>query len=190
VPAMNYSTLLHRSVDFDVYETILDPAYPDEHDRTLGITLVQMLWDRGETNGYAQHLTEDPYPGTPRHRILIHEAFGDHQVANVATEVEARTIGACAPDADVREGRSRDREPLWGVCRIEEFPYLGSALIVWDSDTPASPPDNVAPEAGKDSHEDPRHAKAARRQKAEFLARDGRVIDVCSDSPCRAQPVE
>jgi hypothetical protein len=193
VPAMNYSTLLHRSIDFDVYEAILDPAYPDELDRTLGISLVQMLWDRGEANGYAQHMTEDPYPGTPEHAVLIHEAFGDHQVANVATEVEARTIGARAAKASLADGRSLDEEPLWGIRRIRRFPYDGSAIVVWDSGTPPSPPGNVAPMEGthgKDPHEDPRASTAARRQKAEFLKRGGRVVDVCEAEPCTADPVE
>ena len=61
---------------------------------SLILGIVQMLWDRGEANGYAQHLTGDPYPDTPNHQVLMHVAFGDHQVANVATEVEARTLGA------------------------------------------------------------------------------------------------
>jgi hypothetical protein len=38
--------------------------------------------------------TSDPLPGTPAHTVLMHEAFADHQVANITTEVEARTIGA------------------------------------------------------------------------------------------------
>ena len=62
VPAMNYSTLLDRSIDFDVFAAVLDPAYPDPVDRQLGIALIQMLWDRGETNGYAQHLDRRPVP--------------------------------------------------------------------------------------------------------------------------------
>ena len=33
VPAMNYSTLLDRSVDFDVFSTVFDPSYPDWVDR-------------------------------------------------------------------------------------------------------------------------------------------------------------
>ena len=49
--------------------------------------MIQMLWDRGEANGYAWHMTSDPYANTPLHTVLLHEAFGDHQVANVATEV-------------------------------------------------------------------------------------------------------
>jgi hypothetical protein len=192
VPAMNYSTLLHRSVDFDVYEEILDPAYPDEHDRSLGIALIQMLWDRGEANGYAQHLTGDPYPGTPEHTVLLHEAFGDHQVANVATEVEARTVGACTPPSVFRKGRSSEVKPLWDVCRIDEFPFDGSAIVVWDSGAVAPPPGNVPPDAGEeaDPHGDPRASKAARRQKAEFLAPDGAVIDVCNGKPCTASHVE
>jgi len=190
VPAMNYSTLLHRSIDFDTYEAVLDPAYPDELDRLLGITLVQMLWDRAETNGYAAHITDDPYPRTPRHTVLLHEAFGDHQVANVATEVEARTIGARTPRAVLADGRSPDEPPLWGIPRIAQFPFDGSAIIVWDSGTPAPPAMNVPPRDGDDPHEDPRASRAARRQKSEFLKRNGRVVDVCDGKPCTADPVE
>lgn len=83
VPGMNYSTLLQRSSDFPVYQSILNPSYPDELDRIIGFSLLQMLWDRSEANGYAAHMTDDPYPGTPRHQVLLHVAYGDHQVANV-----------------------------------------------------------------------------------------------------------
>ena len=94
VPAMNYSLLLTRSIDFDPFAALMYPAYPNELERPLLLSMIQMLWDRGEPNGYAQHMTDDPYPNTPAHTVLLHMAFGDHQVANVATEVEARTIGA------------------------------------------------------------------------------------------------
>ena len=33
------------------------PNYPRRYDRVIGIQLVQLLWDRGETNGYANHVT-------------------------------------------------------------------------------------------------------------------------------------
>ena len=56
--------------------------------------MIQSLWDRGEPNGYANHMTTDPLPGTPEHHVMIEMAYGDHQVANASTEVEARTIGA------------------------------------------------------------------------------------------------
>lgn len=94
VPGMNYSTLLTRSVDFDDYSAILYPSYPDESARPLLLAMIQMMWDRGEPDGYANHMTSDPLPGTPAHHVLIEMAYGDHQVSNVAAEVEARTIGA------------------------------------------------------------------------------------------------
>ncbi|MFD0852817.1 hypothetical protein ACFQ07_11305, partial [Actinomadura adrarensis] len=87
VPAMNYSTLLNRSSDYPVYGQVLSAAYPDKLDQQIAFGLIQMLWDRGEANGYAHHMTNDPLPGTPAHKVLMHVAFGDHQVAPVAAEV-------------------------------------------------------------------------------------------------------
>jgi hypothetical protein len=80
VPAMNYSVLLPRSVDFDQFAAILYPSYPDETARPLLLDLMQMLWDRGEPNGYAARMTDDPLPNTPPHQVLMNVAFGDHQV--------------------------------------------------------------------------------------------------------------
>jgi hypothetical protein len=188
VPAMNYSTLLQRSVNWDTYKAILDPNYPDLTAHLLVIDLVQMLWDRGEANGYAQHLTRDPYRKTPDHTVLIHEAFGDHQVANVATEVQARVLGARVHRPALANGRSPVRHQAWGIEDIDTYPYAGSALVVWDSGAPAPPAGNTAPREGEDPHGDPRASKQAREQKSEFLKVNGRVIDVCGGLPCSAAP--
>jgi hypothetical protein len=188
VPGMNYSTLLQRSSAWSTYKTIFDPAYPDPTDHLLAIGLVQMLWDRGEANGYAQHLTRDPYRKTPQHTVLIHEAFGDHLVTNVATEVEARVLGARAHRPALANGRSPARHQLWGIEGIDAYPYNGSAIVVWDSGTAAAPLGNVIAQEGKDPHEDPRASKEARQQKSEFLSRNGRVVDVCGRQPCTAAP--
>ena len=66
VPAANYGLLLDRSVDFDPFRAVMDPAYPAAADQALALQLIQMLWDRGEANGYVQHLTSDPYAGHAR----------------------------------------------------------------------------------------------------------------------------
>jgi hypothetical protein len=187
VPGMNYSTLLQRSVDFDTYKLILEPAYPDELDRLLIGGIVQMLWDRSEANGYAAHMTDDPYPGTPAHDVLMHVAFGDHQVANVTAEVEARTIGARLRTPGLGPGRDPSVEPFWGIEPITGYPYDGSAIVVWDSGTPAPPSGNLPPRPptyGNDPHGDPRNTPAARRQKSEFLTENGTVVDVCGGDPC------
>ena len=119
---MNFSLLLARSTQFGRFADVLYPSYPDQIERQLLMSMVQMLWDRGEANGYAWHMTRDPYPGTPRHTVLLHEAFGDHQVANVATEVEARVIGARLRTPALDPGRSRDRRPFYRIPRIRRLP--------------------------------------------------------------------
>ena len=39
---------------------ILYPTYPNEIDRQLWLSQIQLLWDRGEANGYAHHMTDRP----------------------------------------------------------------------------------------------------------------------------------
>jgi hypothetical protein len=187
VATMNYATLLPRSTDFDAYNAIFKPAYPDGGQRLLILSLIQMLWDRGETNGWAHHVTSTPPRGTPKHEVLLHVAVGDHQVANAMSDVEARTIGALAYRPAVAPGRSKDKRPLFGIPAIRRFPFGGSAIVYWDGgpQTPPAPPLNVPNRRGLDSHTFPRNTVAARRQKSAFLSPNGSVIDVCGGRPCR-----
>jgi len=220
VPAMNYSTLLQRSTDFGrgtddecpparrdelpSYACLVYKAYPSEADRQVLFGLMQILWDRGEANGYAQHMTKDPYPNTPPHEVMLHVAFGDHQVSNWAAAVEARTIGArlVAPAL----GPARDDVGYFEeIAPIQEYPYAGSAIVVWDSGpirdgcSKGTAPPLLEPLphldgcpagtpswqwGGRDPHEEVRNTVAARVQKSAFLRPGGRVIDVCGAGPC------
>ncbi len=214
VPAMNYSTLLRRSVDFEPYAegsfggVVCEAAglpicpiddtplglydnYPNELERPLLFALIQMLWDPAEANGYAQHITTDPLADTPRHKVLLHVAFGDHQVANVAAEVEARTVGARLYRPALVRGRYKQARPFWGLASVPRFPWRGSAIVYWDGGPlgfeggTASPPNaNLPPRPpryGEDPHSYPRSDELARRQKAAFLAIGGKLVN-----PCRA----
>ncbi len=87
---MNYSILLDRSVDFDDYLGVMRPSYPKRYDRVIGLEVAQLLWDRGEANGYANHITEHPLPHTPRHRVLLIGAVGDHQVSEFSLRSRLR----------------------------------------------------------------------------------------------------
>ncbi|QFZ18929.1 hypothetical protein [Saccharothrix syringae] len=181
VTGMNYGVLLNRSSDFAPFHQVLDLSYPDRLRQQVVLQLLQLLWDRGETNGYANHLGD--------RRVLMHIAFGDHQVANVAADVEARTIGARLVTPALAPGRSPDRVPHWGI-EPARLPHAGSAMVVWDSGTPAPPTTNTPPtepEYGRDPHSDPRSSVDARRQKAAFLT-TGLVVDVCGGAPCTAPP--
>ncbi|GAA4953488.1 hypothetical protein [Actinoplanes utahensis] len=187
VPGMNYSTLLQRSTAFAPFQQLLDRSYPDKADQQVIFGLLQMLWDRGEANGYAQHLTTRPLPGTPAHQVLMHVAFGDQQVSPAAAQVQARTIGARLHRPALAPGWSDEVTPFWGIDRIRAYPYRGSALVVWNSgEAYAPPPTNLAPAGpryGPDPHEFPRAQPGAQMQKATFLL-TGRVIDVCGGAPC------
>jgi hypothetical protein len=191
VPGMNYSVLLPRSHDFDVYSQIMYPAYKVEQERPLILDLAQLLWDRGEGDGYAQHMTTDPLPNTPRHTVLLDVALGDHQVTQYQADVEARTIGASIHTPILPAGRSPQAQPSWGIPAIEAYPFSGSAIVYWDAG-PARvtvPPLANRPNSGlQDPHEYVRRTPAARAQKAAFLAPGGALIDTCGGAACLAAP--
>ena len=188
VSGINYSLLLPRSTDFALYESVMTPAYPAEFDRLRGLALVQLQWDRGEPDGYANHMTTDPLPGTPQHKVLMQIAFGDHQVSDYAADTEARTIGAMAYCPSFATGRLTDTRLLWGIDCINAYPYDGSAIAYFDSGSALPLLTNTAPTTGHDPHGDPRSDPNARDQKSAFLTVGGSVTDVCSGNPCTASP--
>jgi hypothetical protein len=190
VPGMNYSTLLPRSSDFDAYSSVMYPSYKDELERPLVLDLAQILWDRGEADGYAQHMTDDPLPGTPRHTVLLDVAFGDHQVTNYQADVEARTIGARVRTPILGPGRSAQAKPSWGIPAIGAFPFAGSAIVYWDGPGRVSAPPlaNQPNRALADPHEDVRRTPAARAQTSAFLATGGALVDPCGAGPCLTAP--
>jgi hypothetical protein len=148
-------------------------------------SLVQMLWDRAEANGYAAHMTSDPLPNTPAHQVLMHVAFGDHQVTNIAAEVEARTIGAQIYQPAIGAGRNPDLVPYWGLSPVAQG-STGSAIVIWDSGTPTPPTTNTPNRGGSDPHGRPRSQVTARTQKSNFMRKSGRFVDVCGGAPCLA----
>jgi len=186
VPATNYGLLLLRSVDFDQYESIMEPAYPARSDRTIAISLMQMLWDRGEGGGYINHITRDPLPGTqPNKAVLMHVAWGDHQVSELAAFNEARSLGAKIYRPIVAGGRSREVTPGWGLDSVADGD-TGSVIVIWDSGADMIPIEASPPGGEHDPHEDPRDDQIARSQMAEFLF-SGVFADVCGGKPCTAQ---
>ena len=187
VPGMNFSLLLPRSTDYAQFAPIYWSSYPDPVDQTLIFDIAQILWDRGETDGYAQHLTDHALPATPTKAVLLDVAFGDFQVSPAAAEIEARTIGARVHQPALAPGRSPDVVAQWGIGAVAaEESTTGSALVIWDSGSPPPPLTNVAPRAGIDPHEHPRNTPAARSQKSDWLEPDGHFTDPCAAAPCVA----
>lgn len=208
VGGMNYSTLLNRSVDFDEYAVILRAAYPNALDQQLVFGLLQMLWDRGETSGYVQHLTDRTYDLTPPKTVLMMVAFGDHQVAPITAQNIARTLGIPIYQPALPPGATIDRQPFYDLSPIRSFPHLGSALYYWDSGALAPPLGNITPTMSEryialctganednqdeapcvDPHEDPRRQPEVLEQKREFFQPAGTIVNVCDGAPCIALP--
>ena len=198
VPAMTYSVLLPRSVDFDDYELIFNPSYPDPMSRPLALSLIQMLWDRSEPSGYAHRMTDNPLPNTPPHEVLMTVAFGDHQVTTWQADVEARTIGASARSPIVYDGRWPGVDQLWGIPRIQSYPFADSAIVYFDggpvrpetapdsdanSEIGTAPPPlvNMPNRTGDDPHGLPRREPSERQMVSDFLRPDteSAISDSC-----------
>ncbi len=188
VPSMNYAVLLPRSVDFSEFQALLDKSYPNISQQLVIFDLLGMLWDRAETDGYAEDLVRDPLPGTPVHQVLLQMAYGDHQVANVTTFTEARTLGAAVHRPALPASLARAAgHPFEGLASLPDHgSYRGrAALYEWyDTFVKEPPTGDVPPAAGPDPHDTiPRSLPSAQRQLVEFLE-TGNVPDVCGNSPC------
>lgn len=201
VGGMNYSNLLTRSSNWDLYGTIFDLAYPDELSRPLALGLMQMLWDRGEPNGYAHRMTDNPPPNTPEHNVILHVALGDHQVSNYASDIMARTVGMKTPAGGIDDQRWPDYEGLWNIPKIDasEYPYRGSTVVYWDGGPHRLNPDNPSQDIGtgtppyanippntdwEDPHGAPRGAEGPELMINTFFQPNGFIEDVCSGQPC------
>jgi len=208
VPGMDYSILLPRSSDYVAnkplsqfnpaafsptdptgqigYSQVFDTAYPDQSQRMLILDLIQTLWDRSDPNGYASHMTGG-LPNTPSHHVLLQPAYGDHQVANITAETEARTIGAHGlypPLVAQRYGPYHD--VFWNIPQVSSFPYNGSAITLFDTGpvrgaspdgTDPPPTADVPNRSGSDPHEAPRRAPWGQVQKSDFLSPGGLVTN-------------
>ncbi|MBV9292892.1 MAG: hypothetical protein JO222_10630, partial [Frankiales bacterium] len=216
VPGMDYSILLPRSSDYVAsqpltqslghidptdptgavgYSDLLDTAYPDQAQRMLILDLIQTLWDRSDPNGYASHMTRG-LPNTPSHAVLLQVAYGDHQVANITAETEARTIHAVGlRPALVKARYGPYRDPLWGIPAYAGDRWSGSGITLFDSGpatnktpdgemgTDWPPTIDVPNRAGDDPHEAPRRAICGQQQKSNFLQVHGSVTAPCGGGP-------
>ena len=109
-------------------------------------------------------------------------AFGDHQVANVTAEVEARTIGARRWPA-LAPGRHTDVNPYFGLPHLDTFPFGGSAMV---SGTPGAGTAHHEHTAARGQGPARRAAQPARGAPPEVgvPAVGGSVVDVCDGAPC------
>jgi hypothetical protein len=186
--------LIPRTLGIGGFGVITLAQYGDQSLYPVVLDLMQQIWDRGDPDGYAQHMTTAPLPDTPSHTVLMQVAYGDKEVPIYAAMVEARTIGVEAhePALDLSTDRSQDANLLYGIPPLPSTPYSGSAITVWDlgSDQVSPPPVASVPGSPLDTppNADPHNlvslTPAAQEQISDFMEPDGTVVDTCSGAPC------
>ena len=197
VPGMDYGgVLLDRSVDWNEFSAIFGKAYTDPVDQQIVLQLAQLLWDRGENEGYAEHLTSNPYPGIPAKQIFIIDNYGDHQVTNVSAEMLARTIGAenhqPAFDPQFFGAAARSDAPVtaqWGLSKLDQTKPARAGLVLWDYGTPTPPTVNLAPNGnayGDDPHGFGRGNTLLLDQITTFLS-SGVIPNECGAAACQSK---
>lgn len=192
VAGMRFSLLMRRSNAWSGFSLAFDPAYPEPLDKAISIALIQMLWDRGENNGYVNHITRDPLPGSDISRVLVQAAVGDATVTETAAEVLARGLQLSRHTPTVVTGRHIAVEPYVGIGSIDAYPYAGNALVMFDSGpfpvaghdgTPLQPVANQPQTEGYNTHGMPFSQLPGWQQKGHFW-RTGEVINVCGATAC------
>ena len=196
VPGMDYGgLLLNRSVDWNEFSAIYDVSYTDPDDQQVVLQLAQLLWDRGENEGYAEHITSHPYTGISAKQVFIIENYGDHQVSNTAAEMLARTIGARnhqpAFDKSFFGGTPRLNVPVtpqWGLAKLDQSTAAPAGLVLWDYGTPTPPTNNLAPNGpayGSDPHGFGRGNALLLDQITTFLS-TGVIPNECGTTACQS----
>lgn len=162
-----FALLLSRSVDFAFYHALLNlNLYTWRHIR-LAISLLQMLWDAGESAGWLNVLADSDK------QILMHVAIADGEVTPLGAHIMARTYKCSTVKPQTR--------PIYGVTE-REAPFNGSAIVEWKyTDVPDAPATDTPP-TGFNTHECPRRETVAQLQIREFLE-SGMIQQFC-EGPC------
>ncbi len=95
VPAISFPFLLYRSTQFSAFEALQLSLNADSMDQQIAIELTGSLWVRGEPAGYVGHITGNtlaPLPGVPPKQMLVTASLHDQQVANLGTQLLARSL--------------------------------------------------------------------------------------------------
>ncbi len=134
-PGAPYSLILNRSADFGPFFIVLPAVYGTGREIQFFLGLVQMLWDRTEPDGYVPYIVNNNLPGTPAHRVLIHDNIGDYQVTPLGAHFIARTIGA--------QNLAPTNREVYGIPDAPS-PIDGSAMVEWSLGPPPRPGDQHA----------------------------------------------
>ncbi|MCK6524613.1 hypothetical protein L6R49_24670 [Myxococcota bacterium] len=168
-----WSTMLERSSNWPIFESLLVEVVEDPWDRQVLFALSQLWWDPADPMSSATSLTAGP-------PVLLQESLGDEQVPNLTTRSLARAAGLRQQEPVV--------EAVWGLDTIITPTRPGfSAYMQYDPERPL-PPDTNQPAPVTDAHTIPRVWAEHRETVSAFVARytEGSLVSACEELPCSA----
>jgi hypothetical protein len=168
-----FSVLLQRAIFWLEARVVIKSAYSDPLDVQLLLALAQAQFDFSEPATVAPYVLSGPIEGAPSKQLLMQMGVGDAQVANIGSEMIARTAGAPLLSPSVVD--------IWGL--PQPSGPLASALTTWDvHGTPIPPDTNQTPSSDNAVHEAIRRRPQAQAQIQRFFA-TGQIVDTCG-GPC------
>ncbi len=165
-----WSTMLERSSNWPVFETLLERGIPDPADRQLLLATTQLFWDPVDPASYIEDLAGRTF--------LFQEAIGDDQVPNLTTELLMRSLG-------VASGTPAATAP-YGIDTIS-LPTSAPVFTQFDPGLGMPPAENRPAEA-TGAHGAPRLWEGCKAQTIGFFAAgaEGQVAHYCGSAPCSA----
>lgn len=178
VPGGGWSHMLQRASQWEELGAVLTGRYPDPVQLQVVMSMLQNIFDPVDSLNFVQHLVTDRLPGRPADpEVLMIEAMGDEQVANLVT----RWIGLNA-DLPVTTPSPVSVFELDEVeAPLPDGAPRGQGYTIYDLGYPPVPPGNQSPtEHG--AHAEIRLLDSYKTQMGTFLE-TGRVVHPC-DGPC------
>lgn len=178
VPGAGWLNMLTRSTHWNRLGPFIDLFYPDPLLQQIGIALLQSLFDHSDPVNLSRHLFARPLEDAPAERVvLLHEAIGDSQVPNLASEMLARSIGVGIATPSVYDVPGLE---------LVELPTTESVLVqIYEParvDSNRPPEENVPPSSDNGTHGSAPYLPNVLQQAFQFLL-NGTIISVC-DGAC------
>lgn len=209
VPGSPFALLLTRSHDFDSFHALFTLSLYEWRDIRLALSLMQQLWDQGESAGWLSYMNRDTPASVPKKSVLIQSAHGDAQVTILGARIMARAFNASnlipAPEAPIfgltdssllasSMGNADLASSLHSNTLLDSqmsnvasasSASIVSALTEYKyEDVPPSPFTNTPPSETWDTHECVRREPTSQAQIFEFFT-TGSIRQTCkSDKGC------
>lgn len=182
VGAVNFACLLQRATPFEqFYPLISSLLFDDPLSILLGIELLHELWSSAEPVSVVHHITSDPLPGSgSAKQILYTAAWLDNQVANICTEIAARTMQLPVAEGSIQRSMVQMTDATGATPSALVFHHLGELDILDPAHAPFIPPlANLFPAGECDPHGRQASTPASIRQILRFFI-SGEVVNTCS----------